>query len=208
MNKQANQSNTLRIGWATGSITPDRPVNLFGMFNERISTHVEEPCTATALALESAGGEQAIWLSCDLVGTGLEVVGEARKAVASRLPGFDGNKLLLSCTHTHNAPNFKPHLFPPPPPGAMAPEEYRVFFIERVTEVAARAWESRKPGQVSPALGHAVIGWCRRAVYADGTGLMYGKTQRDDFVRIEGPMDPGIELALPGLWGDSVLART
>ena len=43
-------------------------------------------------------------------------------------------------------------------------------------------------------LGHAVLGWCRRAVYADGTGQMYGKTQRDDFVKIEGPMDPGIEL--------------
>jgi len=186
--------NALRIGWAQDSITPDQPVNLFGMFNERISTHVEEPCTATALALEGADGEHAIWLSCDLVNATLDVVRDVRRAVAERVPGLDADKVLVSCTHTHNAPNFRGDLFPAPPPGAMTPEAYRAFFTERSAEVAARAWTSRATGQVAPALGHAVLGWCRRVVYADGTGQMYGKTQRDDFVKIEGPMDPGIEL--------------
>ena len=184
----------LKIGWAQESITPDQPVNLFGMFNERISTHIEEPCTATALALEGVDGEQAIWISCDLVNAPLEVIRDVRRAVAARIAGFSADKLLISSTHTHNAPNFRGDLFPPPPPGAMAPDAYRDFFIERATDVAVRAWTSRTPGQVTSALGHAVLGWCRRAVYADGTGQMYGKTQRDDFVKIEGPMDPGIEL--------------
>jgi len=183
----------LRIGWAQTSITPDRPVNLFGMFNERISTHVEDPCTATALALES-GGTRAIWLSCDLVGIALDVVGSVRAAVAAKIPGFDPVNLLISCTHTHNGPGFREDLFPPPPPGAMSPGEYRAFFVARAAEAAAAAWEARAAGQVAPALGHAVLGWCRRVVYADGTGLMYGDTRREDFVRIEGPMDPGIEL--------------
>ena len=44
------QDNVIKIGWAQKSITPEQPVNLFGMFNERISTHVEEACTITALA--------------------------------------------------------------------------------------------------------------------------------------------------------------
>jgi len=184
----------LHIGWAQASITPDQPVNLFGMFNERISTHVEEPCMATALALEGSDGEQAIWVSCDLVSVSLDVVEAVRQGVATRLPAFSGEHLLISCTHTHNAPNFKTHLFPPPPPGAMTPAEYRVFFVERVTDVAVRAWMARAPGRVSPGLGHAVTGWCRRVVYADGTGEMYGDTRRDDFVKVEGPMDPGIEL--------------
>ncbi len=192
MNK--DQQTALKVGWAQASITPEQPVNLFGMFNERISTHVEEPCLATALALEGSNGEQAIWMSCDLVNATLDVVQNVRSDLVARIPGFDRNKLLLSCTHTHNAPNFKTHLFPPPPPGAMTPDAYRAFFIERVVDVAARAWTARVPGQVTPALGHAVLGWCRRAVYADGTGQMYGNTQRDDFVKIEGPMDPGIEL--------------
>lgn len=182
------------IGWDQASITPDRPVNLFGMFNERISTHVEEPCMATALALESAEGEHALWISCDLVNIALDVVQDIRRDVAERIAGFDADKLLIGCTHTHNAPNFKGDLFPDPPSGVMKPSEYRTFFIERVTDAAVRAWNARSPGQVAPALGHAVLGWCRRAVYADGTGLMYGDTTRDDFVKIEGPMDPGVEL--------------
>ncbi len=187
-------SNMIRIGWAQGSITPDKPANLFGMFNERISTHVEDACLATALALDNDDGEQAIWMSCDLLNITQEVTDDLRKAVATRIPGFTQAKLLVSCTHTHNAPNFHEGLFPPPPPGAMTATEYRAFFIEQAADIAVQAWESRCQGQVAPALGHAVIGWCRRAVFADGTGQMYGKTQREDFVRIEGPMDPGIEL--------------
>lgn len=35
---------------------------------------------------------------------------------------------------------------------------------------------------------------CRRAVYADGTEQMYGRTACGDFVKIEGPVGPGIEL--------------
>ena len=188
MNKQP-----LAIGWSQVSITPDQPVHLHGMFNERISTHVEEPCTATALALEGGDGEQAIWVSCDLLQVTLDVVRDVRRAVAARLAGFDGDKLLLGCTHTHNAPNFAV-VSPVPRPGVMPAAAYRDFFIERVTDVAVRAWTSRAPGRITPALGHAVIGWCRRAAFAGGKGEMYGNTRRDDFVRIEGPMDPGLEL--------------
>ncbi|MBT3377512.1 MAG: hypothetical protein HN742_33010 [Lentisphaerae bacterium] len=186
--------NVLKIGWAQASITPEQPVNLFGMFNERISTHVEEPCLATALALEGADGEHALWISCDLVNCALDVVQDIRRAVAARIPGFDADKLLISCTHTHNAPNFRDDLFPEPPTGTMKPSEYRAFFVERVTDVAVAAWEARTPGQTSAGLGHAVLGWCRRVVFADGTGQMYGDAKRDDFVKVEGPMDPGVEL--------------
>ncbi len=90
---------TIKIGWSQESITPEQPVNLFGMFNERISTHVEE-----------------------------------------LMPDFDPDKLLLSCAHTYNAPNFRGDLFPPPPPEAMPPEAYRAFFVERVANAAVRAW--------------------------------------------------------------------
>ncbi len=187
-------THALTIGWAQTSITPDRPVNLFGMFNERISTHVEEPCLATALALQGADGEHAIWISCDLVNVALDVVQDVRRNVAERLSEVAPHSLLVSCTHTHNAPNFRGDLFPPPPEGVMTPEEYREFFVGRVSDVAVTAWEARAPGQVSPGLGHAVLGWCRRLVFADGSGQMYGDSRRSDFVRVEGPMDPGIEL--------------
>jgi len=168
-------NNALSIGWTQESITPEQPVNLFGMFNERISTHVEEPCTVTALALESTDSEHVIWLSCDLLNITLDVVQDVRNAVSKQIPEFNSNKVLISCIHTHNAPNFQGDLFPEPPTDVMTPDGYRAFFIERATEVAVRAWTARTVGQVSPALGHAVLGWCRRVVYSDGTGQMYGK---------------------------------
>jgi len=79
---------------------------------------------------------------------------------------------------------------------AMTCDAYRAFFIERTTEAAVRAWTSRTPGQVTPAVGHAVLGWCRRTVYADGTGQMYGKTQRDDFRQNRGSHGSGHRTAV------------
>ena len=64
----------LRVGGATTSITPDRPVALAGQMHTRIAREVESPVTATALALESRQGDrvldQAILVSCDLVAIG------------------------------------------------------------------------------------------------------------------------------------------
>ncbi|MBO3803837.1 MAG: hypothetical protein JTT11_08240, partial [Candidatus Brockarchaeota archaeon] len=59
----------LSIGWASGDITPPRPVMLKGQWHVRVSTHVEDPLTATALAFETAGDEpeQAVLVSCDLL---------------------------------------------------------------------------------------------------------------------------------------------
>ena len=56
----------LLIGWAEESIVPDKKVNLFGQFFERISQYVESEITATAMAIES-NGEQAIMVSADLI---------------------------------------------------------------------------------------------------------------------------------------------
>ena len=50
-----------------------------------------------------------------------------------------------------------------------------------------------KPAGISPVLGHAVIGHCRRVVYRDGTSKMYGNTNTYNFERSEGPSDNSIE---------------
>ena len=41
------------IGWASTSITPDKPVQLAGQFYERVSERVRDPATATAFAVEA-----------------------------------------------------------------------------------------------------------------------------------------------------------
>lgn len=65
-------SGSLAFGWATESITPPGPVAIAGQYHTRISGDVHDPITVTALALETrdAGNalDQALWVSCDLVG--------------------------------------------------------------------------------------------------------------------------------------------
>jgi hypothetical protein len=43
-------------------------------------------------------------------------------------------------------------------------------------------------------LGHAVVGHCRRAVYASGAARMYGKTDQPDFAWIEAGEDHSLDL--------------
>jgi hypothetical protein len=188
----------LLVGGATTSITPDQPVALSGQFNTRIAKTVETPVTATALALEAREGEtivdQAIMVSCDLVAIRGTIQDQLRERVKSRLEGFDLQKLILSATHTHTAPVMVEGAYIIPKEGVMQPAEYVDFLLGRLADLVVRAWESRKPGGVSWALGHAVVGHNRRAVYADGSAVMYGATDNPNFRNLEGYEDHGVEM--------------
>jgi len=188
----SNQS--ILIGWATTSITPERPVQLAGQFHERISQGVHDPLTATALALDQ-GGEQAVIVSCDLLYTSREVHEKVRARLASGPAGLDPQKLFLAATHTHTAPvALDEQWYPAPPPGVMAPAEYIEFLAARLAALVQQAWQARRPGGVSWALGHAVIGHNRRVVYDDGTAVMYGSTDTPHFRHLEGGNDHGVEM--------------
>lgn len=188
----------LLVGRATVSITPERPVPLSGQMRTRISTAVESPVTATALALESRGGErsldQAILVSCDLVAIREGVIEEVRERLKDRLPGCELQKLVLSATHTHTAPEVIEGRYEIPTEGVMRPEEYRAFLVEQLAGVVEQAWSSRAKGKVGWGLGHAVVAQNRLAVYSDGHAQMYGPTDRPDFARFEGYEDHGLEV--------------
>jgi hypothetical protein len=188
----------LLVGGATTSITPDEPVAVSGQFPTRIARTVENPCTATALALEAREGDkvvdQAIMVSCDLVAIRGTIQDQLRQRVKDRLQGFDIKKLLLNATHTHTGPVMLEGKYIIPKEGVMQPAEYVEFLLDRLGDLVVNAWESRKPGGVSWALGHAVVGHNRRAVYADGTAKMYGSTNTPSFRSIEGYEDHGVEM--------------
>ena len=173
-------------------------MQLHGQFHERISKYVRDPLTATALALETASGdgtaEQAIMISCDLVNVPRLIVEQLRTLVGSRLPDFDARKLFLNATHTHTGPALMQEFYPPPPPGVMKPSEYTAFFLERAAAAIAQAWDRRRPGGMSRALGHAAIGFNRRVVYDDGSSRMYGTSDTPRFRSVEGSQDHGIEM--------------
>jgi sugar phosphate isomerase/epimerase len=205
---EAAQERPLTVGWATVDITPPKPVALVGQLHKRISSGVRDPITATALALETRGEkgdkEQAVMVSCDVVGIPRLIQKRLQEKVASRLPDLDARKIFLNATHTHTAPGFIDSQFKglydvSHDPGVMKASEYAEVFLERVAEAVVRAWEGRKPGGLSWALSRAVVGFNRRAHYFDGTTKMYGDTATPAFANVEGYEDHAVDLLF--LWG-------
>lgn len=200
----------LRIGAATTSITPDQPVALDGHRNLRISNKIESPVTATALALESRDGEkvldQAIMVSCDIVGIRDGILSQVREKVKPRLADFDVRKLFMNATHTHNAPVTLEGRYTLPEKGVMTPAEYAEFMTSKVADAIVEAWQKRQPGKVGWGLGHAVVAQNRRALYADGTAKMYGATNAKDFRGIEGYEDHSLDVLLFWNQNDQLLA--
>ncbi len=190
---------SLWIGVATADITPDRPVPLTGYQAVRISRGILSRCTANVLALESREGDrvvdQAILVSCDLCVIRPGIQEGFRKHVAGRLPGFDIHKLFLAATHTHTAPEILQERYDEKDYGdAMQPKEYVPFMYQRMAQAVVKAWEGRAAGSAAWGLGHAVVGCNRRAVYADGSGKMYGETNDSKFRRIEGYEDHTVDV--------------
>lgn len=189
---QASGSELL-VGAASSDITPNEPVALCGQFHLRISRKTETPLTANVFALESRDGGQsrdlAIMVSCDLVSIPVDVLALVRQEVTKRLPDLDTTKLFLGGTHTHTAPQLQPGEYAIPKKGVMQVEDYQRFFAERVADAVAKAWKGRAAGSVSWGLGHAVVAYNRRTVYANGTARMYGNTNVPEFRNLEGYED-------------------
>ncbi|MHB8903108.1 MAG: hypothetical protein ACYC6Y_30475 [Thermoguttaceae bacterium] len=183
---------TLYVGAVNCDITPDMPSFLAGQFTPRVSTGVEYPLTANILALESREGEKslesAIIISVDTAVVRASFLLPIRRAIQEQLPQFDIGKLIVAATHTHSAPPTRNGQYNQQD-GVQVPSDYVKFAVSRIGPAARQAWETRKPGRFSYGLGHAVVAYNRRAVYADGTAVMYGKTNDPDFRAIEGMED-------------------
>ena len=206
--EQRTTETPLYVGWASTDITPKQPVALVGQLSKRISKSVRDPLTATVLALETRGHndrpEQAIMISCDVLFIRKSIQSRLRKLVKPKLTDFDVDKLFMNATHTHTAPGFLDGAFKglydvSQDEGVMKASEYASFFLEHIAEAVVEAWRSRQPGSMSWALGHAVVGLNRRAHYFDGSSVMYGSTQRDNFSHIEGYEDHAVDMLF--FWG-------
>jgi hypothetical protein len=189
-------THTLSIGWAETDTTPTGTVDLSGQYYHRITGKIHSRLTATALALES-GTEQAVMVALELVGFQSDFQDDLRALLRLRLPELDTRKVFLNVTHTHNAPGVDlicGIAWLAEPPGALPVADYREFLLEKLVGLVETAWQSRRPGGIGSGLGFARIGHCRRAVYADDTAEMYGRTDRADFIGMESGEDSGVDV--------------
>ncbi|MBO9571633.1 MAG: hypothetical protein J7497_05420 [Chitinophagaceae bacterium] len=187
------------VGTATADITPKLPVALMGQFHLRIATEAETPLLANIIAVESRDGnnsDYSIFVACDLVIISDQLLIQARETIKKRLPAVDVNKIIITATHTHTCPVTDTVLmnYPIPKEGVSQIQDYLDLFAARVSDAVVKAWENRKPGIVTWGLSHAVVGYNRRSVYADGRAVMYGATEIPEFRGMEGPEDHDVNI--------------
>lgn len=199
----------IRIGWAQENLTPDRPVYNGGQIYPRIAKYAHDPLTVTALALEQ-GGEQAIWLSLDMMSAPEPPVIERVRRALAGLSGFRPENLLVSVTHTHNSLHPRPFLFAEEAMDLLGRERLWLpeadgdllegaaledFLAAQMERAARRAWLGRAPGGVSCQSDYAAVAFNRRPIFGGPAGeetAMYGDCARDDFLRYEAGSDHGL----------------
>jgi len=185
----------IKIGWAETDITPEGQCELYGQYYQRVSEGIHSPISATALAVESASGEQAIMISVDIANFPREFLDALRERVKSLVPAVVPEKIMMNATHTHSALAVSPgRNWWTPEPGTIKTNDYQEFVLSRLADAVRRAWEGLSKCGISAARAHAVIGHCRRAVFSNGSAEMYGDTSRADFMGLEGNEDSTIEL--------------
>lgn len=183
----------IEIGLASREFTPDRPALLHGQMYQRIAHEARDPLTVNAMTV--AGDDQR-WamVSCDLCMVPVELLQAVRDRLAKALPDLPADAVVLCATHTHTSLLVRQGWYEQPEGDVMTAEECRDLIADRICEAVAEAWSRRTPRRIARAWGHAVVGHNRRAVYADGSARMYGKTDREDFDHIEGAEDHSLDL--------------
>jgi hypothetical protein len=179
----------LKIGWATRELTPTRPALLQGQMHPRVARAALDPLMVTAWALEDV-----VFVSCDVVSI-CEGLRKATFAALGRLqPDVPVQNVILSATHTHESLVFDEWPYAHPGGDVMTAAECRAWAAERIAGAIAEAWRARQPRRVGRAFGHAVVGHNRYALYVDGSGQMYGETNRPDFRGFGGYEDHSVDM--------------
>ena len=195
--------NTLKIGWGRRCISLDEPVLIPGQMYQRLSEGIMDPLYSTALCIED-GNDVAIFCTCDIVVLRYNVIAMTRQRVQQLRPEIPVDKIIMGATHTHAGIGIidTPETTPdgrPIYPGA----KVREFFAQQTADAIVEAWDSRAEGGFSYGYGYATVAQSRRVVYHDdyslrskanavapnGHGVMYGKTNDDQFSHYEAGTD-------------------
>ncbi|MBM3570216.1 MAG: hypothetical protein FJX46_15840 [Alphaproteobacteria bacterium] len=98
----------MRAGYASLDITPKTPIDLAGNSVGRQGKSVLDPLSVRALVCEDKAGRRAAILNFDLIWVPEELVDRLRDS--ARAQGVPSDSLLVSCTHTHSAPEINQRL--------------------------------------------------------------------------------------------------
>ena len=183
----------LRIGWAMNDISTDKPVQLAGTYNVRVSKGLRDPLMTTALAIDD-GNDCVVFLSLDLLHVPPHVAERVRKRVKAEIPDLPPEKILFNAVHVHTGVHFYRG-------DKKLRDEYCDYLVSQIVKSIKEAWSSRAPGQIAYGYDLVVTAFNRRIVYFNerkgaigsaprGKATLHGRTDVDDFSHVEGGADP------------------
>ena len=195
----------IQIGWGRAEISVDEPVSIPGQAILRISEGIMDPLYATALCIDGGQGQDAvIFCSCDLTSLRGKTLSGTLEKVAALRPEIPVNNIIMNTTHTHTScTQGKTPEKSPDGKDIYSGEKYVEFLTDQCAKAICQAWDCRTPGGVAYGYGYAVVAHSRRVVYFDdyslrgfsqslspnGHGVMYGKTNDDQFSHYESGAD-------------------
>ena len=136
-------SNNLKAGFARVDITPEIggvPLAGYGAPQRRLARRILDPLWANAFALES-GDERCLFIVLDIVSCPDTLIERLREGIREAT-GLPGDRVFISCTHTHSAIDVRSNL------------PTSVHFVQqelpaKLTDAAKRAVADLKPAKLS-----------------------------------------------------------
>jgi neutral ceramidase len=151
MDRILRRNASYHVGTATACITPEEPLWLAGYASRTSPARgIISDLYATALALEDEQGSRLVIASMDLIAI-TPVLADPAIETVRRRHGLSREQILLSATHTHYGPEFRPDkkVF------FRIPDDFAGKFAavgERLTaalvEVIDQAWNSLRPARL------------------------------------------------------------
>jgi neutral ceramidase len=136
----------LRAGAFAADITPlEYPISVNGGMADRQATNAHDPLHARCLVLDNGSTQIAI-VVCDCCMIPREPL-DAAKRLAAKATGLREDHILVSATHTHEAPTMGP-VFQSEPNKA-----YTQFFVEQLAKGIQQAHKQLEPARIGWAVG-------------------------------------------------------
>lgn len=181
----------LFVGYSRVDVSPTESVPLrgYGYSSGRMSTTIQDPLYATCIALRDSSDNTVLIFTVDLTNAFTELIEPTRQAI-SQATGIPRDAILVSCTHTHSAPDIM-NLNEPSIP------RYMEAFTGWMVEAAVAALEDLAPTRVyTTSTATKNLNFVRRYLMADGTyaGDNFGNINGSAIVGHETEADNELQL--------------
>lgn len=162
----------LMVGYARADITPKVAVPLagYGQTTQRTTDHALDPLYITCIAFRQ-GEETFLLCSVDMLSAMGDLFMTTRARIARRV-GIPAARIIMSCTHTHSAPDISS--------SAIGMDIYKEMFQDAALEAAQNAVADLTPATLEGAKTQVEsMNFIRHYVMNDGTfsGPNFGSTE-------------------------------